>query len=709
RVARSTAPAGLVAATSAMLAKAPADRPDATTLLKILHAVERDPERDPSRRRFSSRTVAVALGAVAIASIGLVLARPKPVLDPNSVVVFPFTESTPAASGAGEAVATLIGSALEHTEPLRWVNGWDVFETWTDAGRGISVREGDRITRRMGARYYLHGAIVAYGVDSVSVSVRLRDVLLDSTWTRSVSGTIHTETVQAAATLAQRAIVPLLGVLTGPSHHVELTYLKDRRPGAIALWLQGEREMRSANFGAALDSYRRALSVDSTLAVAALTAAGVAIWTNEYPGADSLVRLALRHSEGLPPRNLAFAEGMVDFLASRGDSAVSHFRAAIEADSMWSPAWMMLGDSYHHLITGQSPQDSLAEAAFARSVELDPGFGPALFHLAEAVLRRGDLRAGERLLRRFRDASKESTLASQLEMMLTCARRGPGAVNWQGALPDSPLRLLGVASNFGAGAIRLDCAEAAARAVFENSSPEVAMEVRWAAFKWLHHLAVARGDLVGARALIDTATRAVGYVAQTLLVLDAIFADADSQAAMPMLEAYASSPEEPEIEWLWYLGHWAYHQHDTARLDSIVSRLEDMSARESQAATVAASFAARRSLQRGDTAGAIAQLEVLRPTSELSELQWGLWQPLAAEQMLLARLLLATGQADAAFTAAARMDGVQSNIYLYFLPGSLVIRMLAAEQLGRGATAELMRERLRNLGRTDLLQAGTVH
>lgn len=708
KVARNTAPAGLVAATNAMLAKAPADRPDADRVLRLLHLVQQHPEHEPGQRKVRPGTIAGILTGIAVAAVVYWLARPAPALNPNNVVVFPFTESGPEPTGAGEAVARLVGSALEHTEPLRWDKGWGVFETWTRESRAFSSREAARITQRLGARYYLDGSIVAYGEDSLSVTVRLHDIALDSIHQESVSGTARPEVVQAAATLAQRAIVPLLGVLTGPSRHVELTYLKDRKPGAIAMWLEGERQMRSANFRDALESYRRALEVDSTLAVAALTAAGVAIWTHQNPAADSLARLALRHSDGLPTRNLTYAEGMVDFLAGRGDRAVDRFAAAIAADSTWSPAWMMLGDSYHHLITGNVAQDSLAEAAFSRTLELDPGFAPALFHLAEDVLKRGDTGTGSQLIEKFRAVNHESELILQLEMMNDCQRRGPAAVQWSALAVQVPLRVLGVASDLGAAGRRLDCAEAAARAVFADSASGVSAIMRWGAFKWLHHLSVARDDLPAALALIDTATNSIFPAAQGLLIMDAVFAGTDPQLALPVLE-FMSGPldELAEVEWLWYRGIWATLERDTLQLDSIAQELGRRVPTQPTAAALATAFRARSTLLRGDSAQAIALLRSVRPTG--GDIRFGLWESFAAERLLLSQLLLASGQHDEAGSIAASLDGAQSDVNLYFLPASLVVRLQAAEQLGRSATAELLRDRLRSLGRSELLDAGGVH
>ena len=123
------------------LAKVPADRfPTAKAFADALDAAylagisggTRVTPRTPvaSKSRLRSRTVA-RLAAATVTVTGLAftvraITNMDPAANPNRVVVFPL--STPAAGldpaagiGVGEQVALMIQSALEHTEPLRWL------------------------------------------------------------------------------------------------------------------------------------------------------------------------------------------------------------------------------------------------------------------------------------------------------------------------------------------------------------------------------------------------------------------------------------------------------------------------------------------------------------------------------------------------------------------------------------------------------------
>src|SRR6478672_7167825 len=78
------------------------------------------PARVTRRRSF----VLIGMSALAIATLGLWTTRSAPpALDANRVIVFPIAERGASSTDGsiGDEVALLIGRALEHTEPLRWI------------------------------------------------------------------------------------------------------------------------------------------------------------------------------------------------------------------------------------------------------------------------------------------------------------------------------------------------------------------------------------------------------------------------------------------------------------------------------------------------------------------------------------------------------------------------------------------------------------
>ncbi len=125
------------------------------------------------------------------------------------------------------------------------------------------------IGRRQKARYYIDGRIVR-APDSTTVVLRLHDVRGDSVVARAgASG----PAAAAIPRLGLEAVAGLLPPLLEPGRQVDLSALAQRRPTAIAEFLQGEHDYRRVSFSSALDHYRRAVKEDSSLAIAALKGA----------------------------------------------------------------------------------------------------------------------------------------------------------------------------------------------------------------------------------------------------------------------------------------------------------------------------------------------------------------------------------------------------------------------------------------------------
>ena len=81
----------------------------------------------------------------------------------------------------------MIGSALEHTEPLKWIDGWSSLDsTQRSDTRLLTTPAAREISRSRGARYYIDGSIVRAG-DSATIVLRLNDAQGDSVVTQKSS------------------------------------------------------------------------------------------------------------------------------------------------------------------------------------------------------------------------------------------------------------------------------------------------------------------------------------------------------------------------------------------------------------------------------------------------------------------------------------------------------------------------------------------
>lgn len=693
------------------LAKSPADRfqraGDFATALsdpvKLAEAAREVAALERPGRRWPVRvasTLAI-LGAVAVA-IGLL--RPDRPLDPNKVVVFPMGENPPQATseGTGVMVALMIGSSLEYTDPLEWIDGLPLVDgrLHSDIGQ-LTAADARRIARSAGARWFMDGTVVRRK-DSVTVVVRLNDAAGDSVVGRSSATRLAPEAAQAGLD----AVNLLLPGLLAPGQRMgDLSALADRRPAAVASWLQGEREYRRFNFAAALEFLRRAVAEDSALAVAAIRGAQAASWVNDMPQAAALSDVALRRAALLPGRMSAFARGLHAYVTGQADSAVHWLTQALEVSPKWTEAHMALGEVYYHLLPSvDGLLDSLATVEFTAAA-VDSGFSPARFHLAEIAIRSRDPRRAERSVRDFiRMAPDTASQAERAELltMLDCARGGRDAVAWRQAASATPLNLMVAAKMLAVGGAFPGCAEDGLRAVFVDR--EVSPGYRWGAFLGLQGVLAAEGRTTELTALVDSAVAHGLDLASHLYLLDALAGvDVESQAATAAERVSGEGTDTLPLFSLWLLAEWRARSGDRAGTEALRSTLAARSRRtgDPTGARYADVLTTRLMLLKGDTAAALPRLRTVLGTGRREELDWDPGESLAPDRLVYAELLLAHGQPQQAIWAAAVFDHQAPAAFLPFLPASLSLRRRAALALGRGEEARRYDARLAALGQLD--------
>ncbi len=692
-VVRPTAPLRLQQAIERALAKVPADRfATADEFGRELAAAAQDkggPALVPKSPApiFGGRRwtyVLATLGLASLVALGLRRTlRPAPALDPGRVVVFPLYDES--GGGAGEAVATYVGYALEGTARLRWIEGWDWMQNADrPTGEPVQSRTASAISRARQARYFIDGLIMR-GRDSVTVVLRLHDIQGDSVVKRTgVSGAVG----DPIPKLGLEAVAGLLPALLEPGRPVDLSALAQRRPAAIAAFLQGEHDYRRASFASALEHYRLAVREDSSLAIAAVKGAQAANWRERNQEALAFVQVALRNGRALPPRYLRFASGLQQYLTGAADSAVGEYRQAIALDSGWGEAWAALGETYHHLLPNVSAPDSLAEAAFREARRVDSSFSPPLLHLAEMALRRADLPAATQLIRAFDREDPDSMVKARLEAMLACVRGGPASTGWPRLASRRPDLVITAAHLLSVGGAQPACAAAAYRAVLDAKTSDA--ERQWGAVLGLQSLLTAQGRVEENRRLLDSKTgEAVGGPVLYLMMttIDTAYNDRAAAVARQFGTGYAAMGAPV----LWALATYAASTDDTTALTRIATQLKraadsSQTRRDSLLANV---VSAHLTLARKDTAGAVQRLMRLTPNAPLEDLEWQPWEALAGERLTLARLYLAKGDYTLADQVAGRLEASQPVTYLAYLPAALAVRAAAAAALGQAGRREI--------------------
>ena len=712
RVVRPSLSAELEGAVERALAKVPADRfPSVTDFAEALEHARHDTtapvaERPQAKPRPHWRLLA-GLGAAVVAGVVVwrALAPAPRAPDPNKVMVFPLAAyGDTTAARLGEAVAIMIGSAFEHSEPLKWIDGW----TWLTAeqradARSLTGATARSLALRQGARYLVEGSILR-GADSATIVLRLYDASGDSLVARVREAGRPDET--SLLQLGMRATVGLMPALVQPGPGLDPTLapqLAERRPDAIANWLQGEREYRRAQFGDALGHFRRAVEADSALALAAVHGAATAIWLEREEEAISLLNSALAHERSLPAKHVELARGLRSYSLGVSDSAIRHFQRALAMDSTWGLAWMGLGEVHFHLIVPGIRSDSAANAAFLLARRQDPSFSPALYHLAELALTRHDIAQARQFAREFHASVPDADRAFQLDLMISCA--DGERTDWQAAALRSPLEALLAAKWLSGTGAYPTCATQGFGAVLGSDS--ASRSERWGAVLGLQSVLVALGRYQEAVAVLDSANRSGVPEAMGLFVVDAAAGAPLEKRAEEVIASLAGDYPEMSSRRLWYHGIWESHRGDLGRVKAIAQALDNTArqSKEPDDRMRADAMAARASLLGGDTAGAINALRRLRPAAPSTSLMWSEWQTLAGERFMLAELLLRGGLAAEALEVAEGFDHPQPIMHLLYLPASLALRMEAARTLGDRAAMLRYRDRLLALGRRDVVNS----
>jgi len=711
-IVRPSVPPAVVDAIETALEKVPADRfPTVSAFVDAL-----DPDRTGAmvsrrhRRVRHRRRRMLGLAALATTVIGLLAWllpwRAAIPLDPNKVVVFPLVERALPASeqGASYRLAVTIETALDYSYPLKWIDGWERLDERQRANLELVGAETQRaIARDRGAMYYIAGVVQGVG-DSTSVSLQLLDAAGDSLIRRHSAQGANREI--AVHQLGIDAVMGLLPDLIDPGRVADLTPLRNRDASAVALWIQGEREYRHLKPAEALTFYKRALERDSGLALAAVKGAQAASWQHSDTDLAALIAATVGRDTLLPPRYAHFARGLRAYVVGQADSAVFWLERALQADPDWAEARMALGEVYYHLLPSRAPLDSLAEVTFAAVLDVDSGFAPPLFHLAEMAIRKGDVRKGAQLIQRLTRAHPDTALVQQLALMFGCVEEGAGSTDWAAAVLLDPLIPLRAAESLAAAGSQPACAEAGFRALLASPVPR---GYKWGAFLGLQGLLAATGRTAELTHLIDSTAQAGTQTATTLYLLDAIAGAAVVPQATVAAEFWREHLGEHYerlrlAEFRWLFGSWHAYRHEVEVVQAIHDSLVRPGADPSGSPELfGRALEAQLVLLHGDTSRAVEDLQRLSPSVVHDTLSWTLGAPLPVEHLLLAEVLLARGDYDRAYQTATVFDHQGPIIYLPFLPASLVIRLRVAEAQGRNDVARHYRERLEALGRPELV------
>lgn len=417
---RSTAPPNVQAAVEKALAKAPADRfPDANSFADALTA-EQGAARTRHRveRRISGLQAAAITIAVAIAAIAWLVLRPSstsPVVEANTVAIFPFPVTAP------DTVLDWLGEGMPHwlewafdgvsgpraADPGTVVRAWE--ELRTDGSGDVPAEDLRAVAERLGYGLVLTGSVRGTG-SIVHLGARLRRVS-DGLLIVEVD-TSSSADPDSVTRMVDEVAIRLVSVFGGQPPD-RASSLMTTSADARRAYLEAQRLLRQGKWVEAVLQFELALGRDSSFALAALGLNTALIWTPEVNiGYDSALTIAWANRAQLSAVDLAIVEARGGgaqgrHLSRQGDELEAWERLTSELAPDRFDAWFGLADDLFHYgaLLGVERPIERAWEAFVRAYRADSTMAvwdhrraDLLMHMVDVALFRRDTAALNRYL-----------------------------------------------------------------------------------------------------------------------------------------------------------------------------------------------------------------------------------------------------------------------------------------------------------------------
>lgn len=327
----------------------------------------------------------IALGAGAWAAWLRPEAEAVP-LDENMVAVLPFRVpgSSTALHDLREGMVDLLHTKLTGEVGPRAVDPRTLISAWRMAA-GSSDRElpedsALEVARRTGAGRAVLGAVVAAG-SNLTLTATLVNVADDGD-RKSTEVTGPTDSLPA---LVDRLAAQLLALETGHDA-TQVGPLTGTSLPALRHYLAGEASYRRGEYGDALESFRQALDLDSTFAMAAFGFERSAPWVGGWEDARERARnIAWRNRDRLTRFDRTHLIGRIGPRYPEHPTARELLDARMEAAELMPDRAEVLyevADLYFHhgFVLGEADPLRKAYEGFADAMALDPNFAAPLQH-----------------------------------------------------------------------------------------------------------------------------------------------------------------------------------------------------------------------------------------------------------------------------------------------------------------------------------------
>ena len=403
-VKRPIVPDAMAAVLMRCLEKRAADRPQsAAEVLRVIEGVAGSSDhRIPAGSLTANRWKRVSIGVFAAGIVALAIfqvrqrssagARQTGTAPSQSVIaVLPFTiRGSNDIAYLGDGLVTLLSTGLNGAGEIRAVDPRALLGFAAQkSGRALDPTTGSEITARFGAGLFVLGDVVQAG-DSVRISATLYERKPtgepETVTTTSVDGAVADVLRLIDATAAELVTTQRPGAV---GRLTRLAALTTHSLPALKAYLQGDEAFRARRSAQAIESFQRAVALDSTFALAYYKIGIASFWIDNETQSRQAVELALRYGKRLSDRDQRLLGALQKYIDGMADEAELAYRRLLAQFPDDVDAWYMLGETLHHQngIRGRPRTES--REAFERVLSYEPTHQSALMHLARVAANDG--------------------------------------------------------------------------------------------------------------------------------------------------------------------------------------------------------------------------------------------------------------------------------------------------------------------------------
>jgi DNA-binding SARP family transcriptional activator len=474
--------------------------------------VEASPSAQPNRGvgwASPPRVLAVAVALAALAIVAGLWSRslesnPAPSVSRDIVAVLPFsTRGDAADTMVGSAVSDLLGTGLDGAGALR-IADRRALQQGADSLGGVTddLAAAQELAERHGAGVFVLGDVTSSGerltvtataYRSGSPPVRIGEIVATGQRDdlRSLADDLGRQLVVTIHSAPAERLIRAAALTTGSLP-------------ALRAFLDGEHHFQRAEFGPAVEAFRRATTEDTTFALGFYRLSVAADWASHPHFPTSALNRAMELVGTLPEHDQLLVRALAAWRGGRGAEATGLYRMVVSLYPDDAEAWYQLGEAIYHAGPGFGLSVLDARQPFERALQFRLGARESLVHLVRLAAKAKDRAAVDSLVQRVvaMDSTRDVTELRLFRALVLGQRDSAGSL--LDSLANSPDEaVLSAAWRAGVFAEDFEGAAALARLLIAPSrGPDYQATGRWY---------VAALELAGGRWKTARATLAPGW------------------------------------------------------------------------------------------------------------------------------------------------------------------------------------------------------